>query len=148
MEEGMFWQYTVGNCSRLVLLLSQAHLLTFFLVNVIMLESVASKFYNSATFLLRGLTWLYVGEDQVSPLFKSIYGLVPSFFSDMIKFINGNYTTCIGECLSMGYLADETKRNGGYYLKTTCEKSFCGTWFLLFVCAYGAKHRLTCHLIA
>ena len=32
------------------------------LVNVIMLESVASKFYNSATFLLRGLTWLYVGE--------------------------------------------------------------------------------------
>ena len=56
------------------------------LVNVIMLESVASKFYNSATFLLRGLTWLYVGEDQVSSLFKSIYGLVPSFFSDMIKF--------------------------------------------------------------
>ena len=57
-----------------------------YMKNVIMLESVALKFYNSATFLLRGLTWLYVGEDQVSPLFKSIYGLVPSFFSDMIKF--------------------------------------------------------------
>lgn len=48
--------HVLAVCSRLVLLLSQAHLLTFFLVNVIMLESVASKFYNSATFLLRGLT--------------------------------------------------------------------------------------------
>ena len=78
------------DASHMLFSLSQfmgwCHFFFSYMKNVIMLESVALKFYNSATFLLRGLTWLYVGEDQVSPLFKSIYGLVPSFFSDMIKF--------------------------------------------------------------
>lgn len=40
----------------------------------------------------------------------------------------GEYTECIGECPSMGYSADETKRNGTFYLKTTSEVPFCGMW--------------------
>ena len=41
---------------------------------------------------------------------------------------DGKYTACIGECPSMGYLADKTKRNGRFYLKTTSKEPFCGTW--------------------
>lgn len=38
----------------------------------------------------------------------------------------GEFTDCIGECPSMGYSADEPKRKGTFYLKTTSQKPFCG----------------------
>lgn len=44
-------------------------------------------------------------------------------FTDCEK---GKYTKCIGECPSMGYGADQTKKTGRFYLRTTSKAPFCG----------------------
>lgn len=38
----------------------------------------------------------------------------------------GKCLQCNGECPTMGYGADETKKSGDHYLKTTSKAPFCG----------------------
>ncbi|XP_058961750.2 pancreatic triacylglycerol lipase-like [Pocillopora verrucosa] len=39
---------------------------------------------------------------------------------------NGKTTACIGECPSVGYGADQTKKVGRFYLRTNSKAPFCG----------------------
>ncbi|XP_027053477.1 inactive pancreatic lipase-related protein 1-like [Pocillopora damicornis] len=40
---------------------------------------------------------------------------------------NGKTTACIGECPSVGYGADQTKKVGRFFLRTNSKAPFCGT---------------------
>ena len=43
------------------------------------------------------------------------------------RFLKGSCTSCNGECPSLGFDADLTKKGGSFYLQTTSKDPFCGT---------------------
>ena len=47
---------------------------------------------------------------------------------DYSDFEKGKCRACNGECPSMGYDTDKTKRSGSFYLKTNSKAPFCGMW--------------------
>ena len=46
-------------------------------------------------------------------------------------FEDGKCRKCNGECPSMGYGADKTKKSGEYYLSTNSKSPFCSKYFYL-----------------
>ncbi|CAH3035435.1 unnamed protein product, partial [Porites evermanni] len=47
--------------------------------------------------------------------------------ADYDTFLKGSCTSCNGECPSLGFDADLTKKGGSFYLETTSNDPFCGT---------------------
>ena len=44
-------------------------------------------------------------------------------------FVKGSCTSCNGECPSLGFDADLTKKGGSFYLQTTSKNPICGTMY-------------------
>ena len=58
-------------------------------------------------------------------------------------FEEGRCQTCNGECPTMGYGADHTKRIGTFYLKTNNKAPFCGKYASCFSCSFGFPVRFS-----
>ena len=56
--------------------------------------------------------------------------------SSYVAFMLGRCKSCNGECPSVGYDADHTKKTGDHYLKTNSHAPFCGSCLFIYLFIY------------